>query len=136
MRWVHPSMRMNKCKPCKGHTNTKESRNDTNTDGLTKRLKLWTIKWFSEDVNLLILDVDEFKKHHFLLYQVKNKMISNLNMLWLWVLYWVLGEINSTFIITKNAYGILRDSIIMKKLLYPQELTTKTTGSNVLYFSG
>ena len=38
-----------------------ELRNDTDTDGHTKRLKPRTIKRFSEDVSFLIFGIDEFK---------------------------------------------------------------------------
>ena len=52
-----------------------ESRDDINTDGLTKRFKPRTIKWFSENINLLIVDVDKLQPYNFLFYQVLNEMI-------------------------------------------------------------
>ena len=68
-----------------------ESRNDTNIDGLMKRLKSRTIKGFSKDVSLLIFGVDEFQPFHFPLHQVTNEVISNFDMFWHWVLNRILG---------------------------------------------
>ena len=65
---------------CGSHKKS-ESRDDTEIDGLTKGFKSWTIKRFSEDVSLLILSIDEFKPHHFLLHQVMNEVIPNFDML-------------------------------------------------------
>ena len=67
-------------KTMQGPHQLKESKNDTGTDGLTERLKLWTIKWFSEDVNFFIFGIDKFKMHHFLLYQVTNEVLLNFDM--------------------------------------------------------
>ena len=60
-----------------------ESRDDTDTNGLTKRFKQWAIKWFSENVSLLIVGVDKLQLQNFLLHQVSNEMVSNFNMFWL-----------------------------------------------------
>ena len=38
-----------------------ESRDDTDTNSVTKRFKSWTIKGFSKNVSLLIVDVDKFQ---------------------------------------------------------------------------
>ena len=38
-----------------------ESRDDTDTNGLMKRFKQWAIKWFSENVSLLIVGVDKLQ---------------------------------------------------------------------------
>ena len=48
---------------------------------IQRDLKPWTIKRFSEDVSFLILSIDEFKPHHFLLHQVMNEVIPNFDML-------------------------------------------------------
>ena len=58
---------------------------------IQRDLKPWTIKGFSEDVSFLILSIDEFKPHHFLLHQVMNEVIPNFDMLSFQVLNMVLG---------------------------------------------
>ena len=57
-----------------------ESRDDTETNGLMKRFKPWTIKWFSEYISILIVSHDKFQPYNFLLHQVSNEMISNFDM--------------------------------------------------------
>ena len=64
---------------CRSHKRY-ESRDNTDTNGLTKRFKLWTIKWFSENISLLIAGVDKLQPYNFLFYQVSNEMILNFDM--------------------------------------------------------
>ena len=65
---------------CGSHKKS-ESRDDSDTDGLMKGFKPWTINWFSEDVSLLICGVDKLQTHNLLFHQVSNEMILNFDML-------------------------------------------------------
>ena len=99
----------------KDHESQRWSRTQNHTNYLTKCLKLTSIKRFGEDVSILTFSRDILKRHNLSFNKIPNEMISNLYVLSLRVLNWVLRDINSTIISTINNYDILWYLIIIQK---------------------
>ena len=93
---------------------TRESRNCTNTNGLTEWFKPWTIERLGEDVRLLIVGVNELETHNSFLYQIPNEMVTYLYVFRFWMLDRILGKIDGTGVVTKDTHRFLRNSIVMK----------------------
>src|ERR1051325_7373927 len=76
-----------------------------------------------------------FQLNHFLLHKIYDEMMSNVNMLSPVVLYRILGNINSTQIVTVQCHDILCDIVLRQHLLHPDHLRTTTTSCYVFSFS-
>ena len=66
---------------------------------------------------------------------VPKKMMTNLDVLGLRVLYWVVCNLDSTLIVTVERHILHVDAVVLESLLHPQQLSTTITNSNVLSFS-
>ena len=65
---------------------------------------------------------------------VPKKMMTNLDVLGLRVLYWVVCNLDSTLIVTVERHILHVDAEVLEGLLHPQQLSTSRTSSNVLSF--
>ena len=65
---------------------------------------------------------------------VPKKMMTNLDVLGLRVLYWVVCNLDSTLIVTVERHILHVDAVVLEGLLHPQQLSTARTSSNVLSF--
>ena len=93
---------------------TRDSRNCTNTDGLTEWFKPWTIERFGENVRLLVVRMNELKTYNFIFHQITDEVVTYLYVFWLGMLNQILREIYSTGVITENTHCILWNPIVMK----------------------
>ena len=79
----------------KDHESQWWSGTQNHTNYLTKCLKLTSIKRFGEDVNILTFSRDILKRYNLSFNKIPNKVISNLYVFSLRMLYWILRDINS-----------------------------------------
>src|ERR1043165_9760042 len=73
--------------------------------------------------------------NHLLFHKISDEVMSNVNMLSPVVLYRILGNINSTQIITVQCHDILCDIVLRQHLLHPDHLRTTATSCYVFSFS-
>ena len=68
-------------------------------------------------------------------HMITKKMMTNLNVLCLRVLNWVVSNLDGTLIVTEERQILHVDAVVLESLLHPQQLSTARTSSNVLSFS-
>ena len=68
-------------------------------------------------------------------HMITKKMMTNLDVLCLRVLNWVVRNLDSTLIVTVEWHILHVDAIVLECLLHPKQLSTTRTNSNVLSFS-
>ena len=90
-----------------------------NTNILAKEFKLFAIKRFGEQVNLVIISMNEFKSKRTIFDKLPNKVISNLYMFGSRMLNRVLRDADGTCIITVDSEMFLTNTVIMEKFLHP-----------------
>ena len=66
---------------------------------------------------------------------VPKKMMTNLDVLGLRVLYWVIGNLDSTLIVTVERHILHVDVVVLEGLLHPQKLSIARSSSNVFSFN-
>jgi hypothetical protein len=67
---------------------------------IAKLAKTWFIRRLGEDIGQLIISADSFNLDISLANMISKKMMPNINMLGSLVLYRIVGNLDSTFIIT------------------------------------
>ena len=67
-------------------------------------------------------------------HMIAKKMMTNLNVLYLRVLNWVVSNLDGTLIVTEERHILHVDAVVLESLLHPQQLSTTRTNSNVLSF--
>ena len=65
---------------------------------------------------------------------VPKKMMTNLDVLGLLVLYWVVCNVDITLIVKVERHILHVDAVVLEGLLHPKQLSTARTSSNVLSF--
>ena len=68
-------------------------------------------------------------------HMITKKMMTNLDVLGLRVLNWVMSNLDSTLIVTVERHILHVDAVVLESLLHPQQLSTSRTSGNVLSFS-
>ena len=66
---------------------------------------------------------------------IAKKMMTNLNVLCLRVLNWVVSNLDGTLIVAVEWHLLQMDAIILESLLHPQKLSAARSSSNVFRFS-
>ena len=61
--------------------------------------------------------------------------MTNLNMLCLRVLNWIVGNLDGAFVVTEERDLFQIDAIVLESLLHPEKLSTAGSSSNVFGFS-
>ena len=77
-----------------------------------------------------MLDGDVALQH-----MITKKMMTDLNVLCLRVLNWVMSNLDSALIAAVERNILHVDAIVLKGLIHPQQLSTARTSNNVLTFS-
>jgi hypothetical protein len=72
----------------------------------------------------------------FFLLMISYEMVANINMLCSCMLNWIVGELDSTLIVTKQWYFLEFNSQVIQGGLHPKYLCTTTTGGYVFGFGG
>ena len=66
---------------------------------------------------------------------ISDKVMTDLNVLCLRVLDWIVGYLDGTFVVAEERYLFQVDAIILESLLHPQKLSAARSNSNVFRFS-
>ena len=81
---------------------------------------------FSVDVN----DINVFLHD-----MISKKVMTDLNVLCLRVMNWVVGNLDGAFIIIVEWHILQVDTIVLESLLHPEKLSAARSSSNVFRFS-
>ena len=76
-----------------------------------------------------MLDGDVALQH-----MITKKMMTNLDVLSLCVLNWVVSNLDGTLIVTEERHILHVDAIVLEGLLHPKQLSTARDNSNVFSF--
>ena len=66
---------------------------------------------------------------------ISKKVMTNLNVLCLRVLNWILGNLDGAFIVAEEWHILHVDAIVLESLLCPEKLSTTRSSNNVFRFS-
>ena len=67
-------------------------------------------------------------------HMITKKMMTNLNVLCLRVLNWVVSNLAGTLIVAEERHILHVDAIVLECLLHPKQLSTARASSNVFSF--
>ena len=81
---------------------------------------------FSVDVNDINIFLDNM---------ISEKVMTDLNVLCLRVLNWILGNLDGAFIVAEEWHILHVDAIILESLLHLENFSTARSSSNVFRFS-
>ena len=84
-----------------------------------KEFKPFAIKRFGEQVSLLIISVNEFKRERTIFDKLPNEVMSNLYVFSWGMLNRVLRDVDSTGIVIVDSEMLLTNTVIMDKFLHP-----------------
>ena len=108
-----------RCKYMRRKEERKRSIHGDNTNVLTKEFKMFTVKRFDKQINLLIIGVNELKSESTIFDKLPNEVMSNLYVFGSRMLNWILRDINGTGIVTMDSKMLLTYTIIMEEFLHP-----------------
>ena len=97
----------------------RKSTHGDNTNVLMKEFKVFTVKRFGKQVNLLIIGVNELKSENTIFNKLPNEVIPTLYVFGSRMLNRILRDINGTGIVTIDSKMILTNTIIMEEFLHP-----------------
>ena len=66
---------------------------------------------------------------------ISEKVMTDLNVLCLRVLDWIVSNLDSAFVVAEERYLFQIDAIVLESLLHPQKLSAARSSSNVFRFS-
>ena len=84
-----------------------------------KEFKLFAIKRFGEQVSLLIISVNEFKRELTIFDKLPNEVMSNLYVFSSRMLNRIFRDIDGTDIVTIDSKMFLMNTIIKEEFLHP-----------------
>ena len=87
-----------------------------------------------EDICQLLFSVDVNDINIFLRYMISEKVMTNLNVLCLRVLNWVVGNLDGTLIVAVEWHILQVNTIVLESLLHPEKLSAARSSSNVFGF--
>ena len=67
-------------------------------------------------------------------HMIMEKMMTNLDVLYLRVLNWVMSNLDSTLVVAVERHILHVYTIVLKSLLHPDKLSTARSSSNVFGF--
>ena len=120
-----------RCKCMRKEEKEKKSLHRDYTNVLVQEFKTFAIKRLSEQINLLIINVDKLKSECAIFNKLLNEVMSNLYMFCSRMLHGIFRDINGIGIVTINGKMFLTNTIIKKEFLHPQKLGATAIGSDV-----
>ena len=90
-----------------------------NTNVLTKKFEVFTVKRFGKQVSLLIIDVNKLKSESTIFNKLLNEMMSNFYVFGSRMLNRILSDVNGTGIVTVDSKMLLKNTIVMEEFLHP-----------------
>ena len=97
----------------------KRSIHGNNTNVLAKEFKLFAIKRFGEQINLLIISVNELKSESTIFNKLPNEVMSNLYVFSSRMLNQILRDIDGIGLVIVDGNMLLTNTIIMEEFLHP-----------------
>ena len=83
----------------------------------------------------MLFSVDVYDINVFLHNMISEKVMTNLNVLCLRVLNWVVGNLDGAFVVAVEWHLLQMNAIVLECLLHPQKLSAARSSSNVFRFS-
>ena len=108
-----------RCKCMRKEEKKKRSIHGNNTNVLTKEFKLFAIKRFGEQINLLIISVNKLKSESTVFDKLPNEVMSNLYMFSSRMLNQILRDVDGIGIVTVDGKMLLTNTIIKEEFLHP-----------------
>ena len=108
-----------RCKCMRKEERKKRSIHGNNTNVLTKEFKLFAIKRFGEQINLLIITVNKLKSESTIFDKLPNEVMSNLYMFSSRMLNQILRDVDGIGIVTVDGKMLLTNTIIKEEFLHP-----------------
>ena len=108
-----------RCKYMRKEEKKKRSIYGNNTNVLTKKFKLFAIKRFGEQINLLIISVNKLKSESTVFDKLPNEVMSNLYMFSSRMLNQILRDVDGIGIVTVDGKMLLTNTIIKEEFLHP-----------------
>ena len=108
-----------RCRCMRGEEERKRSSHGDNTNVLMKEFKMFTVKRFGKQINLLIIGVNELKSESTIFDKLPNEVMSNLYVFGSRMLNWILRDINGISIVAIDSKILLTNTIIMEEFLHP-----------------
>ena len=84
-----------------------------------KEFKLFAVKRFDKQISLLIISVNTLKSKSTIFDKLPNEVMSNLYVVSLRMLNWILRDVDGTGIVTVDGKVLLTNTIIMEEFLHP-----------------
>ena len=107
-----------RCKCMRKEERKKRSIHGNNTNVLTKEFKLFAIKRFGEQINLLIISVNKLKSESTIFDKLPNEVMSNLYMFSSRMLNQILRDVDGIGIVTVDGKMLLTNTIIKEEFLH------------------
>jgi hypothetical protein len=105
-------------------------------NSLSSLQKPFLIQCLSEYIDKLIFGAHTLNANVPFLLMISNEMVANINVFCSCMLNWIVGEPDSTLIITQQCHILELDTKVIQCGLYPKNLCTTTTDGNVFGFDG
>ena len=112
-------MHKTRCKCMRKEKKRKRSIHEDNANVLANEFKLFAIKSFGEQINLLIIGVNELKSKHTIFNNLPNEVMSNLYVFSSRMLNGVLRDVDGIGIVIVDSKMLLINTIIKEKFLHP-----------------
>ena len=107
------------CKCMRKEKEKRRSIHGDNTNVLAKEFKLFTVKRFGEQINLLITSVNKLKSKSTIFDKLPNEMMSNLYVFSSRMLNRIFRDVDGTSIVTVDGKMLLTNTVIMEEFLHP-----------------
>ena len=117
------------------HRKEKEKRRSIhgdNTNVLAKEFKLFTVKRFGEQINLLITSVNKLKSKSTIFDKLPNEMMSNLYVFGSRMLNWILRNVDGAGIVIIDGKMLLMNTIIKEEKFFQAQKLGATAIDNVV----
>ena len=112
-------MHKTRCKCMRKKKEKERSIHGDDTNVLAKEFKLFAVKRFGKQINLLIISVNKLKSKSTIFDKLPNEVMSNLYVFSSRMLNWNLRDVDGTGIVTVNSKMLLTNTIIMEEFLHP-----------------
>ena len=116
---LNKAMHKTRCKCMRKEERKKRSIHGNNTNVLTKEFKLFAIKRFGEQINLLIISVNKLKSESTVFDKLPNEVMSNLYVFSSRMLNQILRDVDGIGIVTVDGKMLLTNTIIKEEFLHP-----------------
>ena len=108
-----------RCKCMRRKEERKRLIHGDDTHVLAKAFKMFAVQRFSEQISLLIINVNKLKSESTIFDKLPNEVMSNLYVFSSRMLNRILRDVNGTGIVIVDGKMLLTNTIIMEEFLHP-----------------